>query len=307
LDKKHEYYERVKNSDEYKERSKNRVRDYKKEMASLKANPYRNIKSKLRKITCNAFSRKKNPKWVIKNNKTEQLLGADFFTVKEFLERQFLSGMNWDNYGTMWNVDHVIPLDVAGYDVEMISKLCYYQNLSPTWSTHNFSKGYKVPSICTLWENPIVPYKVTDIVIVPRYNGIVVEKYKLVVKHGERYGKLTVIRDAEPQISKSGSEKRMVYCKCDCGKEKNILLNTLRQGKTISCGCQHILSIKEYNKNNPSKVFTVDEIKELMVITKDLPKGSIIPKEVVDKFKDKTYKQLLRIVRRIRDGKIDLK
>jgi hypothetical protein len=144
--------------------------------------------------------------------------------------------MNWDNYGTVWNLDHVIPLDAAGEDVEMINRLCYYQNLSPTWVEQNGSKGYKIPDICTLWENPIVPYMEKDIVIVPRYNGII-GRYKLQIEPGTRYGSLTVISESEPKVLKSGVEKRTVKCKCDCGKVKDCTLNGLRQGKIISCGC----------------------------------------------------------------------
>jgi hypothetical protein len=303
LKKKSEYYHRVKNDDWFKDYYKNKVRDYKKEVAAVKANPHRHIKSKLRKMTCNAFNRRHKPEWVKKGNKTEELLGTDFFTVREFLERQFLKGMTWDNYGTEWNIDHVIPLDVAGDDVELINKLCYYQNLSPTWSKDNFKKSFKVPNICTLWENPIVPYKVTDIVIVPRYDGVVVEKYKLVIEPGERYGKLTVIEESEPRVNKH-QIKRVMRCKCDCGNEKNIDLNSMRLGTTISCGCERLNRVSNYFKNNPKRHFTIEEIGELVVLVKDIPKGSSIPEEVVNKFEGRTYPQLQRMVRDIRDGRV---
>ena len=304
LDKKSQYYHKVKNDDWFKDYQKNRVRDYKKEMAALKANPDREIKSKLRKMTCGAFNRKRGVEWVKKNNKTEVLLGADHFTVREFLERQFLKGMTWDNYGTEWNIDHIIPLDVAGDNVEIINKLCYYQNLSPIWKRDNFRKGFKVPNICTLWENPIVPYKVTDIVITPRYDGVVVERYRLIIEPGERYGKLTVISEVNPKILKSGVEKRVMKCKCDCGKKKDISLNSLRQGNTVSCGCQQKLGVKEYFKNKPRRHFNNKEIDELKVLVKDIPKGSPVPQEVIDKFEGRTYEQLKTILRDIRNGKI---
>jgi hypothetical protein len=305
LNKKSEYYHKVKNEDWFKNYCKNRVRDYKKEMASLKANPHKEIKSKLRKMTCGAFNRRNNPEWVKKGNKTEELLGTDFFTVREFLERQFLKGMTWDNYGTLWNIDHVIPLDVAGDNVELINKLCYYQNLSPVWKKDNFRKGFKVPNICTLWENPIVPYKVTDIVITPRYDGIVVEKYKLVIESGERYGKLTIIGDAEPKkVKTTGNEKRMMRCECDCGNKKDISLNSLRQGTTVSCGCEQLNKVKEYFKKNPKRHFTNKEIDELKILVKDIPKGSSPSEEVVKKFEGRTYEQLIRVLRDIRNNKI---
>jgi len=235
LSKKSQYYYRIKDTDKFKEHYKNRVRDYKKELEAVKSCEYRRVKDSLRKLTNSAFKRK-HREWIKKDTKTEKLLGVDFFTVKEFIERQFLSGMNWDNYGTVWNLDHVIPLDAAGEDVEMINRLCYYQNLSPTWVEQNGSKGYKIPDICTLWANPIVPYMEKDIVIVPRYNGII-GRYKLQIEPGTRYGSLTVISESEPKVLKSGIEKRTMKCKCDCGTVKDISLNSLRQGKIISCGC----------------------------------------------------------------------
>lgn len=302
LDKKSEYYHRVKNNDWYKEYQKNRVRDYKKETESLKSNPSRLIKSKLRKITCSAFARR-NKEWIRKGTKTEELLGADFFVVKEFIERQFLFGMTWDNYGTEWNIDHVIPLDAAGDDVDMINRLCYYQNLSPSWVKVNGSKGYKIPNICTLWENPIVPYKERDIVITPRYNGFV-GKYKLVIEPGVRYGKLTVLSESEPRILKSGVERRTVTCKCDCGVIKDIILNSLRQGKTISCGCEHRKKTSLYNSTHKKTIFTNEELRELREIVKTIPKGFPPPKELLVKYKGRSYKQLLRALRAIRNGTI---
>jgi hypothetical protein len=300
LDKKSEYYHKVKNDEWFKNYRKSRVRDYKKEGDAVRSNPSRLLKSKLRKITCGAFSRRKKD-WVKKGTKTENLLGADFFVVKEFIERQFLSGMTWDNYGIEWNIDHIIPLDAAGDDVEMINRLCFYQNLSPEWVKVNSSKGYKIPDICTLWENPVVPYKERDIVITPRYDGIV-GKYKLIIEPGERYGKLTVLSESEPRILKSGIERRIITCKCDCGVVKDILLNSLRQGKTISCGCEHKIKISQYFSTQKKLLFTNQELMELRDIIHTIPEWKPIPKEIVDKFEGRTYNQVRYIIRNIRKG-----
>lgn len=50
---------------------------------------------------------------------------------------------------------------------------------------------------------------------------------------GQRFGRLTIIGDA-------GKNKRsvtQVLTKCDCGTEKILLLQTLRSGLVVSCGC----------------------------------------------------------------------
>jgi len=50
---------------------------------------------------------------------------------------------------------------------------------------------------------------------------------------GQRFGRLTV-------YSRTGSDKSgqaMWLCKCDCGNERTIRSNDLRNGQTQSCGC----------------------------------------------------------------------
>lgn len=49
---------------------------------------------------------------------------------------------------------------------------------------------------------------------------------------GQRFGKLTVLEECG---RKNGS---VVWrCKCDCGNEVSVRANSLRKGKTMSCGC----------------------------------------------------------------------
>lgn len=52
---------------------------------------------------------------------------------------------------------------------------------------------------------------------------------------GQKFGRLTVIKRAE----NSKTKQTRWLCKCDCGKTKIILSNSLKSGKTISCGCLH--------------------------------------------------------------------
>ena len=58
------------------------------------------------------------------------------------------------------------------------------------------------------------------------------------VKPGDKYGRLTVIKEVEKHIRPSGQKVRMVLCSCECdGKEVKISLDRLIKGKTPSCGC----------------------------------------------------------------------
>lgn len=62
------------------------------------------------------------------------------------LEKQFQSGMSWDNWTTDgWHIDHIIPLfsfDLT--DREQLLKACHYTNLQPLWALDNIRKGAKL-------------------------------------------------------------------------------------------------------------------------------------------------------------------
>lgn len=56
------------------------------------------------------------------------------------------------------------------------------------------------------------------------------------VKAGDRYGSLTVLVEAAPDVH-HGKSFRRIECQCDCGKRTNVRLNNLRSGQIVSCGC----------------------------------------------------------------------
>ena len=62
------------------------------------------------------------------------------------LERQFVSGMTWENYGSRWHVDHIIPS--ASFAFESAEdpdfKFCWsLANLRPLWANENLKKNAK--------------------------------------------------------------------------------------------------------------------------------------------------------------------
>ena len=69
---------------------------------------------------------------------------------------------------------------------------------------------------------------------------------------GEKFGRLTVIKRVE---NNKYNQVRWL-CKCDCGNEKIVLANNLRNGETKSCGClkkeQDYINIAhiKHNKSN---------------------------------------------------------
>jgi hypothetical protein len=81
---------------------------------------------------------------ITKKNKTFDVVGCTPEFLKEYLEKKFLEGMTWDNYGFYgWHIDHIIPLCTAKTEEEVL-KLCHYTNLQPLWSQDNFKKGGRI-------------------------------------------------------------------------------------------------------------------------------------------------------------------
>jgi len=60
---------------------------------------------------------------------------------------------------------------------------------------------------------------------------------KQIVPVGTKFGKLTVISDAEPTIGSSGKPHRRLLCQCECGKQTTPRLDALKRGRVVSCGC----------------------------------------------------------------------
>jgi hypothetical protein len=299
LDKKKEYYERIKDTEEYKEKQRlsREKRDYKERYKKSSSDEFQRYKSIIRHTITSPYRNRK--KWVRKDSKSVEILGANYFVVKEFITRQFLKGMTWENYGKVWQIDHVIPLDSAGKDPEKLKRLCYYENLSPLWSMDNIRKGAKVPNICTLWSNPILPYKEFDLVVIPEHTGII--KSHIHVEPGTRYGLLTVLYEGDPKVPNSvGTENRMITCKCDCGNVRVTSLYSLIKSFAKSCGCLKRKLISEktiYRK----LLFSDKELLELIEFTKIHPKGVSIPTHIIQKYEGRTHKQIKNVLNAIRN------
>jgi len=69
-----------------------------------------------------------------KEDKTINLLGYSALELKEYIENNFLPQMNWDNYGTEWHIDHIIPVSIFDNDTD-VSIVCALNNLQPLWAT----------------------------------------------------------------------------------------------------------------------------------------------------------------------------
>lgn len=74
-------------------------------------------------------------------------------------------------------------------------------------------------------------------------------KNKIEVIEGQKYGKLTIIKEVSPIGS-----KRRILCKCDCGNIKEYSMDRVIHGRTRSCGClRNEMFLTHRNNNGTSK------------------------------------------------------
>lgn len=63
---------------------------------------------------------------------------------------------------------------------------------------------------------------------------------------GKRFGLLTVVEPAPPQFV-GGKYRSAMLCQCDCGGVASPLVQTLRSGDAVSCGCFNTAKAKTMN------------------------------------------------------------
>lgn len=63
------------------------------------------------------------------------------------IEGQFTDGMTWENRGTFWHLDHIVPFSLGGDNYDLLLKLNHYKNLQPLVVAENVRKGKMVPDI----------------------------------------------------------------------------------------------------------------------------------------------------------------
>ena len=76
-----------------------------------------------------------------KRSKTYEMLGCDWDTLKEHIEKQFIDGMSWDNLSE-WDLDHIYPLSWCE-TIDELEIYSHYTNLQPLWRKDNQDKGDK--------------------------------------------------------------------------------------------------------------------------------------------------------------------
>jgi len=77
-----------------------------------------------------------------KSEFTVKYLGCSIKEYIIYLENRFLKGMHWENYGEIWEIDHIIPL--SSFDLtqeDNIFKAFNYQNTQPLFKTTEIAEN----------------------------------------------------------------------------------------------------------------------------------------------------------------------
>jgi hypothetical protein len=76
-----------------------------------------------------------------KADTTMNYIGCNIQYFREWLEYNFTEEMNWDNYGSLWSIDHVIPVCKFNLTVEEEKFKCWnWSNMMPVTVKYNSSK-----------------------------------------------------------------------------------------------------------------------------------------------------------------------
>lgn len=94
---------------------------------------------------------------------------------------------------------------------------------------------------------------------------------------GQRFGRLTAVR-----VDKREKGYTFWLCRCDCGKEVSVRIQSLRNGSTQSCGCIHSEQLSHRNYVHGKS--RTETHKRIYNIWKGMKKRCYGPKQPVFKY-----------------------
>jgi hypothetical protein len=78
---------------------------------------------------------------ILKEDTTMNYIGCNIQYLREWFEYNFTEEMNWDNYGTLWSIGHIIPVCKFDLTNETEKLKCWnWSNLMPVTIKFNLSK-----------------------------------------------------------------------------------------------------------------------------------------------------------------------
>jgi len=127
----------------YKSKDKKRWRIYGREYERERR--VADIGYRLKKVLRSRIQSAIKSEGIKKNTKSGKLLGCTMAEFKKYISSMFSENMSWDNYGSYWNLDHIVPC--ASFDLTSVEqqKICFhYTNYQPLTVQENSFKRAKV-------------------------------------------------------------------------------------------------------------------------------------------------------------------
>jgi len=75
-----------------------------------------------------------------KSKKSLEYLGCTIKDFRKHIEKSFIEGMSWENYGE-WEIDHIIPVKYENPTIEEVIERLHWTNCQALWRVDNMSKG----------------------------------------------------------------------------------------------------------------------------------------------------------------------
>lgn len=119
-----------------------RARDRERNALRMKLDPHFKMACRIRQRLSVALRRQSGQKAF----KTIEVIGCNIEELWTHLERQFMPGMTRDNYGRVWEVDHIRPC--ASFDLRLPEhqmECFHFRNLQPLFGEDNRRKNAKSP------------------------------------------------------------------------------------------------------------------------------------------------------------------
>ena len=103
-----------------------------------------NIKKRL-SLNLRRFVRGKRMKLDNYENEILRFIFLSRTDFREYIEHQFLEGMTWENYCSVWEIDHIVPVGQFDMTKEEDLKLCWhYLNMMPLTRKDNEIKAHSL-------------------------------------------------------------------------------------------------------------------------------------------------------------------
>jgi hypothetical protein len=150
------------NNSMVKERIKSNQKLYRPRLLILLKNKYKNnIDYRVKQITRSRLYSSLKSKKINKKQTTMDYIGCDINFLKLWIEFRFEPNMNWDNWGEVWHLDHILPVNAFNFTKENEIQICnHWTNLQPLYKTENLTKS----------DNIQLHYYFNNIINVFRFN-----------------------------------------------------------------------------------------------------------------------------------------